>query len=120
VEVVRNDAREPIVAPDGSTVRELLGPPSGTAANLSLAEATVAPETETVEHFHRSSEELYVFLSGSGRMRLGEDEADVVAGDRVAIPPGTRHKLVNTGAEPLVLLCCCSPPYSDDDTVLCE
>jgi mannose-6-phosphate isomerase-like protein (cupin superfamily) len=34
------------------------------------------------------------------------------------IPPGTRHKLWNTGPEPLKLLCCCAPPYSHEDTVL--
>ena len=40
------------------------------------------------------------------------------AGDTVVIPPDTRHKLRNTGSEPLKLLCCCSPPYSHEDTVL--
>jgi mannose-6-phosphate isomerase-like protein (cupin superfamily) len=54
-------------------------------------------------------------------MRLGDDEADVRAGDTVVIPPGTRHKLFNDDAsEPLVLLCCCAPPYSHEDTVLLE
>jgi mannose-6-phosphate isomerase-like protein (cupin superfamily) len=33
-----------------------------------------------------------------------------------AVPPGTRHKLQNTGSEPLVLLCCSSPPYYDERT----
>jgi mannose-6-phosphate isomerase-like protein (cupin superfamily) len=53
-------------------------------------------------------------------MRLGTDEGDVKAGDAVVIPPGTRHKLFNTGTEPLVLLCCCAPAYSNEDTVLTE
>jgi mannose-6-phosphate isomerase-like protein (cupin superfamily) len=44
----------------------------------------------------------------------------VEAGDAVVIPPGIRHKLWNSGADPLVLLCCSAPPYSNDDTVLCE
>jgi mannose-6-phosphate isomerase-like protein (cupin superfamily) len=53
-------------------------------------------------------------------MRLDGELADVRAGDTVLIPPGARHKLVNPGPEPLVVLCACSPPYSDEDTVLCE
>ena len=53
-------------------------------------------------------------------MRLESDEADVRAGDTVAIAPGARHKVWNTGPDPLVFYCCCSPPYSDEDTVLCE
>jgi mannose-6-phosphate isomerase-like protein (cupin superfamily) len=120
MEVVRGEEREPYVTMDGSTVREIAGPAPGNAANQSLAEATVPAGAETVEHYHRSSEEIYTFVSGSGRMRLGDEESDVRVGDTVVIPPGIRHKLRNDAAEPLVVLCSSSPPYSHEDTVLCE
>ena len=116
----RADETDPYVTRDGSAVREIAGPPSGTAENQSLAEARVEPGGETIEHFHRTSEEIYHFTAGAGRMRLGADEADVRAGDTVAIAPGVRHKLWNPGPEPLVVLCCSAPPYSHEDTVLCE
>ena len=103
---------------DGSEIRELAGIPTGNAANQSLAEATVPPGGETEEHYHGVTEEIYLFTSGSGRLRLGDDESDVTAGDTVVIPPGVPHKLWNTGTEPLKLLCCCAPPYSHDDTFL--
>jgi mannose-6-phosphate isomerase-like protein (cupin superfamily) len=103
---------------DGSQIRELAGTPTGNSVNQSLAEATVPPGSDTEEHFHRASEEIYLFTAGSGRMKLGDEEADVTAGDTVVIPPGTPHKLWNTGTEPLKLLCCCAPPYSHDDTFL--
>jgi mannose-6-phosphate isomerase-like protein (cupin superfamily) len=115
---VRLEDRVPFITADGSSIRELAGIPSGNAVNQSLAEATVPPGGETVEHYHRTSEEIYYFLAGAGRMRLGVEEADVRAGDTVVIAPGLRHKLFNHGAEPLVLLCCCAPAYSDEDTVL--
>jgi mannose-6-phosphate isomerase-like protein (cupin superfamily) len=118
VQIARLDAQEPFVTADGSTIREVAGVPSGNAVNQSLAEATVPPGGETIEHFHRTSEEIYFFTAGAGRMRLGDEEAEVRAGDTVVIAPGVKHKLFNPGAEPLVLLCCCAPPYSDDDTVL--
>ena len=44
--------------------------------------------------------------------------APVSAGDCVVIPPGTPHKLWNTGDTPLVLLCCCAPAYAHEDTVM--
>lgn len=116
----RADASEPYVTRDGSTIREISGPPSATAAHQSLAEATVEPGAETVEHYHRDAEEIYLIVSGAGRLRVGTEEADVGTGDAVAIAPGTPHKLWNPGSEPLVLLCCSAPPYSHDDTVLCE
>ena len=103
---------------DGSGIRELAGPAWTRARNQSLAEATVPPGGETAEHYHPRSEELYYFVAGAGRMRLGDEEADVRTGDCVVIPPGTAHKLWNRGAESLVLLCCCAPAYSDDDTVM--
>ena len=103
---------------DGSTIRELAGPSWTDARNQSLAQATVAPGRETAEHYHRRSEELYYFVAGEGRMRLGDDEESICSGDCVVIPPGTPHKLFNDSDSPLVLLCCCAPPYADDDTVM--
>ena len=106
------------ITADGSAIRELAHPSWTQARNQSLAEATVQPGGQTAEHYHPQAEEIYYFTSGSGRLRLGAQEADVRAGDAVVIAPGTPHKLWNTGTESLVLLCCCSPAYSHDDTVL--
>jgi mannose-6-phosphate isomerase-like protein (cupin superfamily) len=116
--IERLEDQESFITADRSAIRELVGPPSGNAANQSLAEATVPPGGETILHHHVRTEEIYLFTAGAGRLRLGDDEAGVRAGDAVVIPPGTPHMLRNPGPEPLVLLCCCAPPYSDEDTVL--
>jgi mannose-6-phosphate isomerase-like protein (cupin superfamily) len=105
---------------DGSTIREIAGPAWTPVRNQSLAEATVPPGAATIAHLHREAEELYFFTAGRGRLRVGDEERDVSAGDCAVIPPGTVHKLWNTGSDPLVLLCCCAPAYSDDDTELVE
>jgi mannose-6-phosphate isomerase-like protein (cupin superfamily) len=118
VDITRLEQRDPFITLDGSEIRELAGIPTGNAANQSLAQATVPPGTATEAHYHRTSEEIYLFTAGAGRMRLAGEEAAVRAGDCVVIPPGAEHQLVNDGAEPLVLLCCCSPPYADADTVI--
>ena len=111
---------ESFITLDGSEIREVAGPASGNAVNQSVAEATVPAGGETIEHFHRESEEIYFFTHGAGRMRLGADERDVQPGDTVVIAPGLRHKLWSTGTEPLRLLCCCAPAYSDEDTVMLQ
>jgi mannose-6-phosphate isomerase-like protein (cupin superfamily) len=118
--VTAYDDVEPFITKDGSEIRELCGPAWTPARNQSLAEATVPPGTQTVAHYHPRSEELYYFTAGTGRMRLGDEERTVRAGDCVPIPPGTEHKLINDGDEPLKLLCCCAPAYSHEDTVLTE
>jgi mannose-6-phosphate isomerase-like protein (cupin superfamily) len=114
------DDLEPFTTLDGSTIREIAGPSWTPARNQSLAEATVPVGGQTTAHYHRQAEELYFFTSGSGRMTLGDEVRDVAAGDCVVIPPGQVHELVNTGDEPLVLLCCCAPAYSHEDTVLVD
>ena len=107
-------AIEPFTTLDGSSIRELAH-----TEEQSLAEATVSPGGETEAHFHRTTEELYFFTAGSGRMKFGDEVVEVAAGECITIPPGVEHKLWNTSdSEPLVLLCCCSPPYSHDDTVV--
>jgi mannose-6-phosphate isomerase-like protein (cupin superfamily) len=116
MEILRHRSRPVVEAADGSTVRELAHPTSSGATAQSVAEATVAAGTSTHLHLHRTSEEIYLFTAGSGRMRLGEEEAGVEAGDIVVIPPGTPHGLEAGPDQPLVLLCCCSPPYSEEDT----
>jgi mannose-6-phosphate isomerase-like protein (cupin superfamily) len=116
--IERLDRVEAFITKDGSEIRELAGTPTGNSVNQSLAEATVPPSAETEEHYHGVTEEIYFFTAGSGVMKLGDEETTVAAGDTVVIPPGTPHKLRNTGTDPLKLLCCCAPPYSHEDTFL--
>jgi mannose-6-phosphate isomerase-like protein (cupin superfamily) len=105
MDIVNLSDRESFITADGSGIRELAGPSWITARNQSLAEAQVDPGGETAEHYHPESEEIYYFSAGSGRMRLGSEEAQIKIGDCVVIPPGTVHKLWNHGQEPLVLMC---------------
>ena len=109
---------EPYITKDGAMIRELMHPEVQGNSNQSLAEATITPGTATTLHGHRLSEEIYHFTSGRGQMTLGDETFEVAIGDTVCIPPGTLHRVENTGKEPLKILCCCAPAYSHDDTEL--
>ena len=78
------------------------------------------PGTETEEHYHPRSEEIYYVLRGQGLMILEGERREVGPGDGILIPPGARHSIRNIAQDPLVFLCCCSPPYGHEDTVLVE
>jgi len=105
---------------DGSEIRELLAHRNSAIRNQSLAEARLDVGASTQEHYHPKAEEIYYLTHGTGRMRIEGELRDVKAGDAIAIPPGKRHKLWNTGKETLRLLCCCAPAYEDSDTVITE
>jgi len=79
-----------VVAPeDGSGYRfiDLTEMPPGSSVGL---------------HTHgHDDEEIYVIISGRGRMRLEDREFEVGPGDVIMNAPGGTHGLVNIGAEPL-------------------
>lgn len=110
----------PFTTKDGSEIRELLAYRNSVIRNQSLAEARLPAGGSTQEHYHPKAEEIYFITHGTGRMKIEEEFREVKAGDAIAIPPGKRHKLWNTGSEVLRLLCCCAPAYEHDDTVITE
>ena len=118
---IRNLAElSPFITKDGSEIRELLAYRNSVIRNQSLAEARLPVGASTQEHYHVRSEEIYYITHGTGRMRIEGEVRDVRAGDAVAIPPGRKHKLWNTGGETLHLLCCCAPAYEHSDTTITE
>lgn len=108
------------ITKDGSEIRELLAHRNSVLRHQSLAEARLPVGGSTQEHYHERSEEIYYITAGTGRLRIEGDVRDVKPGDAAAIPPGAKHKLWNTGPEPLRLLCCCAPAYEHSDTFLTE
>lgn len=105
---------------DGSEIRELLAHRNSSIRHQSLAEARLQPGASTQEHYHKVTEEIYFITEGQGRMRIEGEERAVRVGDAIAIPPGRKHKLWNTGPGVLRLLCCCAPAYEHDDTIITE
>lgn len=108
------------ITKDGSEIRELLAHRNSMIRNQSLAEARLPVGASTQEHYHPKTEEIYYITHGSGRMRIEGEMREVKPGDAIAIAPGRKHKLWNTGKETLRLLCCCAPGYEHEDTVITE
>ena len=106
---------EAFTTADGSTSRELLGLPTSSARNQSLAEATLAPGQETQRHYHAEAEEIYFVVEGEGDLEIDGERRRVAPGDAALIPPGAWHQ-IRAGDGPLRFLCCCAPPYRHEDT----
>ena len=105
-------------AQEAAEIRELLAHRNSCIANQSLAEARLPPGAATKPHFHPRAEEIYYLLDGGARMQIEANVREVGPGDAIAIPPGARHQITNTGDGVLRFLCCCAPGYEHEDTVM--
>lgn len=111
VAVKSADAAQEYFFDEGCFITELSN--SGDDPAVSIARARLEPGKTTRWHYLRDTGERYVVLSGTGRAEIGELAPQGVAeGDVVVIPPGTRQRITNTGAEDLVFLAICSPRFT--------
>ena|SRR3989442_509279 len=98
------------VAPDGMDVRVLLGLRGGSMAHWELA-----PGETSRAVTHRTVEELWFFLGGTGQMwRKLNDHEEVVlvaAGTCLTVPLGTHFQLRSVGDEPLSAIGITMPPW---------
>ena len=118
MDVINQREAVPFTTVDGSTIRELLAHRNSAIRQQSLAEARLGPGKATTPHHHKVTEEIYYILSGTADMTLASETRPVGPGDAIAIPPGIRHTIKNTGAQELVFLCTCAPGYEHTDTFL--
>lgn len=91
-------------------VRELSSVPE--EAELSIAEARVAPGIVTAWHHLNGITERYVITSGTAQVEVGDEPpAGVSAGDVITILPGVRQRITNSGDQDLTFLCICTPRF---------
>ena len=75
---------------------------TGAAFITKLVEVTAGHRLSLQVHRYRS--EHWVIVGGSGEATVGETKAQLRCGDHVVIPCGTKHRIHNTGTEPLVFV----------------
>jgi mannose-6-phosphate isomerase-like protein (cupin superfamily) len=102
-----------ITAPDGSDVRVLLRLSGGSMAHFQLAAGAVSKPVQ-----HRTVEEIWYVLSGSGQMwrRQGEREetVDLAPGTCLTIPVGTAFQFRAGDDGPFAAVAITMPPWPDD------
>lgn len=67
--------------------------------------------SEQPMHSHPEAEQVYVIVAGTGLMRVGDEQQEVVPGTLAFVPRGAKHAIRNTGSEPLVYVSATSPPF---------
>jgi len=60
---------------------------------------------------HHKTEQCYTIIEGQGIMKVGDESAEVKAGDTIFIPSNSVHSLINTGGTSLKYLSAGSPIF---------
>ena len=61
-----------------------------------------APGGSHAAHRHETLEQVYIMVSGTGRMTLGDEEFDAIPGMMIHVPPYVDHHILNVGDGDLV------------------
>ena len=104
----------PVTAPDGSEIRELV-----TTRRGSMVHCTLAPGKTSLAVAHRTVDEVWHFISGRGQVwRKNEGEEGLVDADpglSLSIEVGTHFQFRNTGGDDLCFIITTMPPWSGED-----
>lgn len=69
-----------------------------------IARLTVPPGETNQIHNHPKEEQLYIVLSGSGEIQVGDEKTEVKPGDVIYLPPNITHGFFNTGKTDSVII----------------
>jgi mannose-6-phosphate isomerase-like protein (cupin superfamily) len=109
-QTARPSAAYDVLAPDGSEIRLLVGTRAGSMVHCTLGPGRVSQAVR-----HRTVEEMWFCISGSGQVwrRLVDHEevVDVAPGVALSIPPGVAFQFRATGQQPLELVIATMPPW---------
>lgn len=74
-------------------------------------------EEEIGEETHKTVDQTFFFVNGSGEAILEGKSKSIVRGDVVFVPAGILHNFKNTGDDDLKLYTIYSPPNHPDGTI---
>ncbi len=110
---------EEFIGGDDTILREVLRPDNtDLQLRYSLAHAVVKPGEASRPHKLKTSSEVYYILEGQGVMHIGDESAQVAAGQAIYIPPDAAQFIENTGESDLKFLCVVDPAWRVEDEVV--
>ncbi len=87
-------------------------------ADHKVKRIVVDPGSRLSLQYHHQRAEHWSIVSGEGVVTRGDDRIPVRAGTDVAIPAGARHRVENTGKEPLVFIEVQRGSYFGEDDIV--
>lgn len=94
----------PTHALPGATFTSLASPARG-ALSTSVWRVALSPGTPGTPH-ELTREEIFIILSGTAKVRIGDERGEATAGDAIIVPPDTQFEISSAGDEVVEALCC--------------
>ena len=113
--IINREQANILNTPHGSEIRPLIDRTTSPITQCSLAEEVLPPGARVTPHHHGVMEEIYFISSGTGLMRINDEECTVTSGDSIYIPRGSVHSLLNNSTQPMHILLVCGPAYLPED-----
>jgi mannose-6-phosphate isomerase-like protein (cupin superfamily) len=88
-----------------------------TGEHAQVVVMTIQPGGEIGEEVHHDTDQVLVFVDGSGEAQLDDVASRVGPNDLVLVRAGTKHNFINTGNVPLRLVTIYAPPEHAPGTV---
>ncbi len=100
----------------GVVSEQLISPHRSASRRLTITRVTVEPGAVQDRHAHEASEQVWIALSGTGELLLGDAQVRGFKSGQVArFEAGDVHGFANTGNTPFVYLAVTAPPIRFDD-----
>ena len=90
---------------------QLISPDNSASERVTITRVTVQSRALQPRHFHESSEQIWIALSGAGQLLLANGRTHPFAAGNVArFEDREVHGFENTGGEPFTYIAVTSPP----------
>ena len=97
----------------GIESRQLLFPENSSSERVTITHVTVPPGGKNPAHRHKTSEQIWIAIQGSGNLILENEATEKFsAGDVVRFEDGDLHGFINSGTQPFIYISVTSPPVN--------
>ncbi len=108
--IVTHESMGDIKQMDGRVVSWLQTPESTNGQYSSVCTCVYDPGARAKPaHSHPNGEETVYVISGTGKVKIGDEIADIRQGSLFLFPQGVPHMVWNTGAEKMKIVCFYAP-----------
>lgn len=92
---------------------QLLSPHNSRSNRVTITSVTVDPGAEQPRHAHKTSEQIWIAIEGTGTLLLeGDATLEFHQGQVVRFEDGDVHGFINTSSNPLKYISITSPPIN--------